>query len=248
MSDIKPPTNGHDRAADPITTRATAPSANHAPTNRAATNKANAQHSTGPRTTSGKQRSKLNALRHGLTGQTVVLPTEDLAAYHHHAQSFLTDFQPKGAIETQLVQSLIDLSWRLNRAAAAETNLLTLGMTEHAAQINTEHSEAHDALALAMAFREHHRALANISMYSQRYHRQFERTLTQLRQLQEERRATERTQLQNAANLLEMHKEDGLPYNPAEDGFVFSNDDIETYIHRNNRLDEAIQRACAATT
>jgi hypothetical protein len=42
-----------------------------------------------------------------------------------------------------------------------------------------------------------------------------------------------------------VHKEDGLPYNPAEDGFVFSNEDIETYIHRSERLDDAIERACA---
>ena len=72
MSDSKTPNglpkpNGHDRAArpDPI---------NRA-IHRAAVNKANAQKSTGPRTAAGKQRSSLNALRHGLTGQTIVLPT-----------------------------------------------------------------------------------------------------------------------------------------------------------------------------
>src|SRR5260370_14349874 len=82
--------NAHDRAAD-----------------RAAINRANAQKSTGPRTETGKQRSKLNALRHGLTGQTVVLPAEDHSAYQCHSQSFLHEYQPKGATETQLVQSLI---------------------------------------------------------------------------------------------------------------------------------------------
>ena len=41
--------NGHDRAAD-----------------RAVINRANAQKSTGPRTAAGKQRSSLNALRHGI--------------------------------------------------------------------------------------------------------------------------------------------------------------------------------------
>src|ERR1700724_283411 len=85
---------------------------------RAAANKANAQKSTGPRTAAGKQRSSLNALRHGLTGQTIVLPTEDLAAYQRHSQAFLDEYQPKGATETQLVQSLLDSSWQLNRAAA----------------------------------------------------------------------------------------------------------------------------------
>ena len=44
---------------------------------RAATNRANSLHSTGPRTEPGKQRSSLNALRHRLTARTAVLPTED---------------------------------------------------------------------------------------------------------------------------------------------------------------------------
>ena|SRR5579871_2808411 len=90
---------------------------------RSAINKANAQKSTGPRTDTGKQRSKFNALRHGLTGQTVVLPSEDHSAYQRHSQSFLDEYRPTGATESQLVQSLIDTSWRINRAAAIETNL-----------------------------------------------------------------------------------------------------------------------------
>ncbi len=247
MSDTNRPTNGHDRAADPA--RSPAPeSAASRPGSRAAANRANSRLSTGPRTPAGKQRSRLNALRHGLTGQTIVLPAEDLAAYQRHAQAFLDEYHPQGATETQLVQSLIDLAWRLNRVAAAETNLLTLGLTEHAGQIDTEHPEAHDALAVALAFREHNRALANISMYSQRYHRQFERTLAQLRELQQARRDNHNQELFEAAGLLEMQREAGLQYNPAEDGFVFSNAEIETYIRRSRRLDEAAERAYAASS
>src|ERR1700688_1542434 len=100
--------NGSDRAAG------------RASSNRADVNRENAKKSTGPRTEAGKQRSKLNALRHGLTGQTVVLPTEDHSVYDRHAQSFLDEYQPKGATETQFVHSLIDASWRLNRVSAVE--------------------------------------------------------------------------------------------------------------------------------
>ena len=48
---------------------------------RTARNRANAAHSTGPKTEAGKPRSCLNALRHGLTGHTIILPAEDLEAY-----------------------------------------------------------------------------------------------------------------------------------------------------------------------
>ena len=92
-------------------------------TNRAAANRANSQHSTGPRTEAGKQRSSQNALRHGLTARTPVLPSEDQAAYHQHCRKFENEYQPATATETQLVQELADTSWRLNRIPPLEADL-----------------------------------------------------------------------------------------------------------------------------
>lgn len=60
-------------------------------------------------------------------------------------------------------------------------------------------------------------------------------TLSQLRQIQAERRATEERQLDKAAKILKMHKDENLPYQPADDGFVFSNDEIETFLRREER-------------
>src|SRR6266849_11043033 len=82
---------------------------------RIARNRENASHSTGPKTEAGKQRSSLNALRHGLTGHTIVLPSEDLAAYQRFTKRFFDDLKPQGILEEQLVQTLADTSWRLNR-------------------------------------------------------------------------------------------------------------------------------------
>jgi hypothetical protein len=213
---------------------------------RASINRENAQKSTGPRTEAGKQRSKLNALRHGLTGQTVVLPAEDHSAYQRHSQSFLDEYRPQGATETQLVQSLLDTSWQLNRAAAVETNLFSLGITEMEDRIRANHPEAEDALAMALAFREHNRAFANIGTYRQRLARQFERTLVLLRQIQAERRITEERQLNQAAKILKMHKDENLPYEPTQDGFVFSNAEIETYINREERWQQGTDHELVA--
>jgi hypothetical protein len=211
---------------------------------RAAVNKANAQHSTGPRTAAGKQRSSLNAWRHGLTGHTIVLPSEDQSAYQRHSQTFLDEYRPKGATETQLVQSLLDSSWQLNRAAAIETNLFSLGITEMEDRIRANHAEAEAALAMALAYREHNRAFANISTYRQRLARQFERTLVLLRKIQAERRKNEERQLDDAAKILKMHKDESFPnqpapYNPADDGFVFSTAEIETFLSREERRQQA---------
>jgi hypothetical protein len=226
-----PQPNGQDPAAGPETIDPAI--------HRAAVNRANAQHSTGPRTAAGKQRSSLNALRHGLTGQTIVLPTEDQSAYQRHSQSFLDECQPKGAIETQLVQSLLDTSWQLNRAAAVESNLFSLGITEMEDRIRANHPQAEAALAMALAYREYNRAFANISIYRQRLTREFERTFTLLRKIQAERRKNEERQLDKAAKILKMHKDENLPYQPADDGFVFSNDEIENFLRREERMQQA---------
>ncbi|HYL74777.1 MAG TPA: hypothetical protein VEU96_11270 [Bryobacteraceae bacterium] len=203
--------------------------------NRADVNRANSKHSTGPRTPAGKLRSSLNALRHGLTGHTIVLPSEDLAAYQRHSQRWLDEFQPQGVLEEQLAQSLCDTTWRLNRIPALETNLLTLGITEHAANINTAEPEAQAALAMAAALRDHARAIATISMQEQRLTRQFHKTLEQLQQIQSQRRHREENQLKSAAEFFEMHKEKGLPYTPADDGFVFATPEIEAHIRLRDR-------------
>ena len=211
----------------------------HAPIDRSAINRANAQRSTGPRTDAGKQRSKLNALRHGLTGHTIVLPTEDHPAYQRHSQAFLDEYRPKGATEIQLVQSLLDTSWQLNRASAVETNLFSLGITEMEDRIRASHPEAEAALAMALAYREHNRAFANICISRQRLTREFQRTLVLLRQIQSERRQNEERQLDNAAKILKMHQDENLPYQPADDGFVFSKAEIESYIGREERWQQA---------
>src|SRR5208282_1131172 len=99
-------------------------------------NRANSQHSTGPKTLEGKQKSSLNALRHGLTGRNVVMPTEDREAYQLHLKSFTDEYHPQGATEVNLVQALADASWRLNRIATLETILLTLGPVESSSALD----------------------------------------------------------------------------------------------------------------
>jgi hypothetical protein len=208
--------------------------------NRVEINRANAQHSTGPKTEAGKKQSSLNALRHGLTGQIVVMPSEDLHAYQLHLNSFTDEYQPKGATESHLVQALADASWRLNRVAALETNLLILGITQECDPIA-------GALAIAAALESQSKALANLSMHSQRLSRQFERTVIQLRELQKTRRAEEKRDLNNLLDIMEMCESQGETYNPSDDGFVFSDQQINECIRtrRRERLaSEAYEHRC----
>ena len=143
-------------------------------------------------------------------------------AYQAFTRTFFTDFKPVGTLEKQLVQSLADTSWRLNRVAALENNLIGLGFDEHSNSISTEHPEAHAALVIIEAMRDETRALAVLGLHTARLSRHFEKTLKQLNDAQEKRRATEASHLREAAALFQMYKDKEHPYNPSEDGFVFS--------------------------
>jgi len=215
--------------------------------NRAEINRANSQHSTGPKTAAGKQRSSLNALRHGLTGQIVVMPTEDLQAYQSHLESFTDEYDPEGATEAHLVQALADTSWRLNRVAALETNLLTLGVT-HSSPLANAPSQVQDAMSIVAALESQSKALSNLSLHSQRLSRQFEKTVAQLREIQKTRRTQEEQDLDNLLDIMEMYESKGETYRPSEDGFVFSQTQINQSILRRNRerlIDEALDHAAA---
>jgi hypothetical protein len=209
-------------------------------------NRNNAQHSTGPKTETGKWRSSLNALRHGLTGQIVVMPTEDMAAYQSHLKSFTDEYNPKGATEAQLVQQLADTSWRLNRAASLEANLYTLAAGLEPDPLTEAPDQVQATMAIAAALESQSKALMNLSLHSQRLSRQFERTITQLRDIQKTRQAAERSQLNDLVNIMEMHESKGKSYNPSSDGFVFTKEEIARAVQSRTRRNLSTQALRAA--
>ena len=89
-------------------------------------NRRNAQKSTGPRTQTGKQRASQNAVRHGLTAETVVGPLEDPADYRGFEMAVTAAYDVETAVERELVLRLASLLWRLRRATAVETGLLQI--------------------------------------------------------------------------------------------------------------------------
>ena|SRR3569832_427480 len=85
-------------------------------------NKLNAQQSTGPRTEQGKQRSRLNAFKHGLSGQYLVLAEHEHEAYHQLSDRMLKDVDVRTEPERQMLTKIIDLNFRLNRISTVESN------------------------------------------------------------------------------------------------------------------------------
>ncbi len=90
------------------------------------------------------------------------------------------------------------------------------------------------------------KALSNLSLHSQRLSRQFERTVEQLRDLQKTRQAEEKVDVDNFLDVTEMFENRGETYDPSDDGFVFSQDQIDRAIYVRNRerlIEEAHENA-----
>jgi hypothetical protein len=147
-------------------------------------NRENAQRSTGPRTPEAKSRTRLNGLRHGLTGQTVLLPEDDRALYDKHCADFLTELLPEGPVETQVAQSIADHYWRLNRIKAIEDNIFALGIEAH---------DGDSARGMAQTFLDQARQINLLSIYEQRIHRAVQKEHLQLAELQRIRKVARAT-------------------------------------------------------
>jgi hypothetical protein len=93
-------------------------------------NRRNSLKSTGPRTEVGKKTSRCNAVRHGLTAETVIGALEDAEDYKAFEATIAADYDAQSAVERELVLRLASLLWRLRRATTIETGLFEI-QAEH---------------------------------------------------------------------------------------------------------------------
>ncbi len=93
-------------------------------------NRRNASRSTGPRTPDGKHRSSRNAVRHGLTAETVIVELEDRDDYDAFQAAVISDYDAESAVEREMVLRLASILWRLRRATGIETSLFNFAARE----------------------------------------------------------------------------------------------------------------------
>jgi hypothetical protein len=89
-------------------------------------NRRNSLQSTGPKTKAGKRASRCNAVRHGLTAETVISALEDAEDYKAFEAAVTADYDAQSAVERELVLRLASLLWRLRRATTIETGLFEI--------------------------------------------------------------------------------------------------------------------------
>src|ERR1700692_344876 len=89
-------------------------------------NRLNALQSARPRTEEVRRISPRNALRHGLTAETVIDGLEDIEDYRGFEAAIISDYDAETAVERELVLRLASLLWRLRRIIAIETDLFRI--------------------------------------------------------------------------------------------------------------------------
>ena len=78
-------------------------------------NKANAKLSTGPKSKDGKERSRMNSRKHGLTAKMLVIAGENEDDFDQLRADLTDEHDPQSALEAELVERLAGILWRLRR-------------------------------------------------------------------------------------------------------------------------------------
>jgi hypothetical protein len=217
-----------------------------------AANRENAQKSTGPRTEEGKAAIRMNALKTGLTSRTVWIEEEDAPRYRKMAADFSQDLQPVGPQETALVQSVIDLHWRLESLPGLLMALKSKGRRELLGTPEFKGTEiTTNILDLEVQLR-YEKQFRNLNLQESRLSRRREREMAELHKLQKERKANEAAALERATTAHVVAEQTGQPFSYPGIGFEFSKAVFEAYLaaltpaNKDNILQKALGKTASA--
>jgi len=194
----------------------------------------------GPSTPEAKERVKYNALRHGFTGQVLIMTPEERQKFDAFVKGMMSDLAPIGTHETFLANSMAEEAWRLNQIRARCANISAVGDFDGAGNkyrpMEGQNPGIKDAVIDTVVARDQSKQLALMSLYGQRTQRAYEKYKKELNELQQTRKAHDATELEEARLLFQLADSQGLTYDPKKDAFVFSLQQIKTYTERHHRL------------
>jgi hypothetical protein len=194
----------------------------------------------GPSTPEAKERVRYNALRHGFTGQVLIMTPEEREKFDAFVQGMMIDLAPVNTHETFLANSIAEEAWRLNQIRARCNNLTAVGTFEGAGDkyrpMENQNPAIETAVIDSVVARNQSKELALMSLYGQRTQRAYEKYKKDLNELQEKRKASEASELEEARLLFQLADTQGLAYDPKKDGFVFSLQFIKTHANRHHKL------------
>ncbi len=96
-----------------------------------AANRRNAQKSTGPRTDEGKEKAKMNATKHGLRAETLIVLEEDPQVLDDRRAAWRACLLPGDDVEERLVESAVVHTWMQDRARRAQASRINANITNY---------------------------------------------------------------------------------------------------------------------
>ena len=164
---------------------------------RIAANRANSLKSTGPRTPEGREQSRQNSFKHGMTGAGVVLSNEDAAEVERRSKAFRSELNPSGEVGEVLVRRAAVCSVRMDRGVAQETAALSERVRQAEADfvapegVSPEEAAKLRAEAGRRALFDPSKEASLARKYEAAAERGFFRALKELRQLEKQAKADE---------------------------------------------------------
>jgi hypothetical protein len=200
---------------------------------RLAANRANAKLSTGPTTAAGRAKSSMNAVKTGLTSRSILLPTEDAVPYQQHLDRHFKQFAPTTDEEKSLVQSIADTEWRLLRIFPLEASVWAVARIKMA-DLYPDISDPINRQSLIdgeiqLAYRKD---LSNLALQERRLRNQSAADTAKLEKLRSEHREKHAKDFDQGVHMYKMAQRRNLPFDPAFFGFVFSIEDLEQHVTR----------------
>jgi predicted ribosome quality control (RQC) complex YloA/Tae2 family protein len=206
-------------------------------------NRQNAQKSTGAKTQSGQEKSKMNALSHGLCSQAALLPSEDPIVYQAFIESIFSQWSPATDQESRLTEVIGTTEWRLRRIPGLEAGIYAVGLLEHNNLFLDEpDSIKRDRNVQSKLYLIYEKQFKNLSLQERRLRSQHKADVTELKQLQqdrlekakqaeqalkEEREANVKRAEKISANCYKLNK----PFRPADFGFDFTAEEYDHFLN-----------------
>ena len=182
----------------------------------------NGKLSRGPITQAGRDVCKRNAIKHALTGATVLLPTDDLEAFDKFSASIEAQYQPKNDPERRVVQAIADAEWRLLRISKLESGYYAYGRIQQADSLTEIEDPAIRAIIVeSLTNHEYSASIANLGLQQTRLERTLERRIKQFEAMRAEREVLEVAAANTAMHSITGDPEDTSPPHPTV-GSVFS--------------------------
>jgi hypothetical protein len=177
--------------------------------------------------------------RDPVTGQVLVMPDQDLDAYYAFVKKYTAQYQPKTHDEQQMVRTIADTQWRLNRSRAIENNFLSY----HTSQLNnivpSNNTDSQTALTMARMAAAFSREIARMSLAEKRLTSIIESTRRTLLRTQKARIASHEASMKVAAAIRTMREKQQQTWNPADDGVNHTLDEIDAHRKYENLVSQA---------